>query len=104
VALPSEQALVDATSVVFKIQDWQASMWSPTANCIASTSITRHEWDDLDYFVASAGRGARGNWLADWTSSEGRRMQFARGPRVSSRDPSPPARLDLISPCQRAEV
>jgi len=104
VALPSEQALVDATSVVFKILEWQGiRCGSPTANCIASTSNHPDTNGMIDYFVRPLGgvRGAIG-WRTVDEFAKVAGMQFRARPAGVVEGPITTGTLDLISPCQRA--
>ena len=103
VALPSEQALVDATSVVFKIQELAG------IDVVADGEIYRFDINHpdtngmIDYFVRPLG-GMRGTiGLADMDAfAKLAGMQFRARPAGVVEGPLTPGTLDLVSPCQRA--
>jgi 5-methyltetrahydropteroyltriglutamate--homocysteine methyltransferase len=103
VALPSEQALIDATSVVFKIQELAG------IDVVADGELYRFDINHpdtngmIDYFVRPLG-GVRGTiGLADVDAfAKVAGMQFRARPAGVVEGPITPGTLDLVSPCQRA--
>ena len=102
-ALPSEQALVDATSVVFKIQELAG------IDVVADGELYRFDVNHpdtngmIDYFVRPLGgvRGAIG--LADADAfAKVAGMQFRARPAGVVEGPITAGSLDLVSPCKRA--
>jgi 5-methyltetrahydropteroyltriglutamate--homocysteine methyltransferase len=102
-ALPSEQALVDATSVVFKIQELAG------IDVVADGELYRFDVNHpdtngmIDYFVRPLGgvRGAIGLADADaFAMISG--MQFRARPAGVVEGPITPGALDLVSSCKRA--
>jgi len=102
-ALPSEQALVDATSVVFQIQELAG------IDVVADGELYRFDVNHpdtngmIDYFVRPLG-GVRGTiGLADADAfAKVSGMQFRARPAAVVEGPITPGTLDLVSPCQRA--
>src|SRR3989442_12347197 len=102
-AMPSEQALIDATSVVFKIQELAG------VDVVADGELYRFDVNHpdtngmIDYFVRPLGgvRGAIG--LADVDAfAKVAGMQFRARPGGVGEGPITPGTLDLVSPCNRA--
>ena len=102
-ALPSEQALSDATSVVFKIQELAG------IDVVADGELYRFDVNHpdtngmIDYFVRPLGgvRGAIG--LADVDDfAKVAGMQFRARPAGVVEGPITAGTLDLVTPCKRA--
>jgi 5-methyltetrahydropteroyltriglutamate--homocysteine methyltransferase len=103
VALPSEQALVDATSVVFKLQELAG------IDVVADGELYRFDINHpdtngmIDYFVRPLG-GVRGQIgladLDDFARMGG--MKFRAKPAGVVEGPVTAGALDLVTPCQRA--
>ena len=102
-ALPSEQALVDATSVVFKIQELAG------IDVVADGELYRFDVNHpdtngmIDYFVRPLGgvRGAIGLVDAD-AFAKVAGMEFRAKPAGVVEGPITAGSLDLVSPCKRA--
>ena len=102
-ALPSEQALVDATSVVFKIQELAG------IDVVADGELYRFDINHpdtngmIDYFVRPLGGVRAAIGLADADAfAKVAGMQFRARPAGVVEGPITPGTLDLVSPCKRA--
>src|SRR5438093_13622917 len=103
VALPSEQALVDATSVVFKTQELAG------IDVVADGELYRFDINHpdtngmIDYFVRPLGGVRWQTGLADIEAfARIRAMQFRAKPAGVVEGPLTAGTLDLVSPFQRA--
>src|SRR5882672_4399177 len=102
-ALPSEQALIDATSVVFKVQELAG------IDVVADGELYRFDVDHpdtngmIDYFVRPLGGVRWQTGLADLDAfSRLSAMQFRAKPAGVVENAITPGTLDLVSPFQRA--
>ena len=102
-ALPSEQALIDATSVVFKIQELAG------IDVVADGELYRFDINHpdtngmIDYFVRPLGGLRSAIGLADVDAfAKVAGMQFRARPAGVVEGPITPGTLDLVSPCKRA--
>jgi 5-methyltetrahydropteroyltriglutamate--homocysteine methyltransferase len=103
VALPSEQALIDATSVVFKTQELAG------IDVVADGELYRFDVNHpdtngmIEYFVHPLGGVRRAIGLADVDEfARVAGMQFRARPAGVVEGPITAGTLDLVSPCQRA--
>ena len=103
VALPSEQALVDATSVVFKIQELAG------IDLVADGELYRFDVNHpdtngmIDYFIRPLGGVRSTIGLADLDAfAQVGGMKFRARPAGVVEGPITAGSLDLVTPCQRA--
>ena len=103
VALPSEQALIDATTVVFKTQELAG------IDVVADGELYRFDIDHpdtngmIDYFVRPLGGVRSEIGLADADEfSRVAGMQFRSKPAAVVEGPLTAGSLDLVTPCRRA--
>src|SRR5688572_1008458 len=103
VALPSEQALIDATTVVFKAQELAG------IDVVADGELYRFDINHpdtngmIDYFVRPLGGVRSQIGLADadeFSCLSG--MQFRTKPAAVVEGPLSAGALDLVTPCRRA--
>ena len=102
-ALPSEQALIDATSVVFKTQELAG------IDVVADGELYRFDINHpdtngmIEYFVRPLGGVRAAIGIADVDAfAKVAGMQFRTRPAGVVEGPITPGTLDLVSPCNRA--
>lgn len=102
-ALPSEQALADATSVVFKTQELAG------IDLVVDGELYRFDTNHpdtngmIDYFVRPLGGVRSAITLADADAfSQVQAMQFRARPAGVVEGPLTAGTLDLVTPCERA--